>query len=382
MFSREVLRNLVTAEQGRSVISIYARTDPRDPANTSGTPAWHVALRNGLSVLAERLEAGDDREDRLAFRTRRGRIEQELVNLDPAERARSVAWFVGIDGASSQRLSLRLPVRRDTVVCDTRPFVSPLVDIADRGALTGVVLVTGDLVRLMQIEQGEPNEPADSTYELSLGDWRPFGGSAAGSSARGTRTVSHQERYEARVEAQRDHLFETAATQTAQRLDNLGWERIVLVSEGQVASRFREALPPELGHRVIAESDHNLVGDEPSAIADALEPLLEDAWLRRTTALVEQAREHAQAGGAATVGAQETFGALAEGRVEHLVLDPDHDFSAAAGMIPAAIGGPADMLGERAVETAIATAAQVTAIATTASDTLRNAGGMAALLRY
>lgn len=382
MFSREVLRDLATAEQGRPVISIYARTDPRDPANTRATAAWHVGLRNGLSVLAERLEAGDDRDDLLAFRTLREPIEQELINLDPAERARSVAWFVGIDGGSSQRLSLQLPVRRDALVCDTRPFVSPLVDVADRGALTGVVLVSGDLVRLMQIEQGEPTEPEDSTYELTLGDWRPFGGPAGGSSARGTQTVSHRERYEARVDAQRDHLFETAATQTAQRLDNLGWERIVLVSPEHVASRFREVLAPELRQRIIAESDHNLVGDELTAIADALEPLLQDAWLTRTTALVEQAHQHAQAGGAATLGAQETLGALAEGRVEHLVLDPEHDFSAAAGMIPAAIGGPADMLGERAVETAITTGAHVTAIATAASRTLRNAGGMVALLRY
>jgi predicted hotdog family 3-hydroxylacyl-ACP dehydratase len=51
-------------------------------------------------------------------------------------------------------------------------------------------------------------------------------------------------------------------------------------------------------------------------------------------------------------------------------------------MIPPSIGGPADMLGERAVETAISTAAQVTALPTTASETLRDAGGMVALLRY
>ena len=379
MFSRESLRDLATAAEGPSVVSVYARTDPRDPANTSGTPAWQVELRNGLGAIAERLEAGDDRDDRLAFRTLRERIEQELVTLDPAERARSVAWFVGLDGTSLQRLSLQLPVRRDAVVCDSRPFVSPLVDIVDRGAMTGIVLVSGDAVRLLQIEQGEPTEPADSTFALSLGDWRPFGGPAAGGAAQ---TVSHQERYEARVDAQRDHLFHTAVTQTAQRLDKLGWERIVVVSERGVASRFREALTPELARRVIAESDHDLIGEEAAVIADTLAPLLEDAWIDRTRALIGQAREHADAGGAATLGAQETFGALAEGRVEHLVLDPDYDFSAAAGMIPAAIGGPAEMLGERAVELAISTGSHVTAISTAASDALREVGGMAALLRY
>jgi hypothetical protein len=89
-----------------------------------------------------------------------------------------------------------------------------------------------------------------------------------------------------------------------------------------VASRFREALPPEVSERVIAESDSNLAGEEPAAIADAIEPLIEEAWQTRSNALVELARDRARAGGPATIGAQETFGALTEGRVEHLIIDP------------------------------------------------------------
>ncbi len=382
MFTREALRDLATAVPAGLVVSIYARTDPRDPANTASTPAWQIALRNGLSAAAERLEAGAARDDRLAFRDLRERIERELMELDPAERARSIAWFIERDGTSLARFSLQLPLHANDVVEDAKPFVSPLVDIADRGARTGVILVGGDLVRLLQIEQAEPCEPANSTYELSLGDWRPFTGSAGGSPSRGLQTISHQERYEARVDAQRDQLFETATTETVKRLRELGWERIVLVCERQVASRFRHALPSELGQLVIAEADLNLHGEEPTAIADALEPLIEDAWLTRTAALIGAAHERACAGGAATLGAQETLGALAEGRVDHLILDPDYDFAQTSTMIPPSIGGPADLLGERAVQTAIATEAQVTALPTTSSAILREAGGMVALLRY
>ncbi|HEY3727419.1 MAG TPA: VLRF1 family aeRF1-type release factor [Solirubrobacteraceae bacterium] len=363
------------------MISVYALTDPRDPANTSGTAAWLINLRNGLGMISDRLEAGGDREDRLAFRGLRKRIEEELLDLDPAARARSIAWILDADGYS-ERFSLQLPLRGDVAVANAKPFVSPLVDIADRGAPTGVILVGGELVRLVQIEQAEATEPENSSYELTLGDWRPFGGTAGGSPARGLQAVSHQERYRARVEAQRDQLFEAAATQTAKRLDSLGWERIVLVSERQVATRFRESLPSEVSERVIAEADLNLVAGDPTAIADAVEPLIEDAWLNRTTALIELAHERARGGGAATIGAQETLGALAEGRVDHLVLDPDHDFSSAAGMIPPSIEGPSEMLGERAVEAAIGTSARVNALATTKSETLREAGGMVALLRY
>ncbi len=382
MFTREVLQRLATAEPTQPIVSVYARTDPRDPANTSSTPGWQVALRNGLAAIGERLEAGEDRDDRLAFRELRERIETELTELEPTERGRSVAWFVDIDGGGSERFTLQMPLRDDRVVWDAKPFVSPLVDIADRGAPTGVVLVSGDVVRLLGIEQAEPAEPENSTFELELGDWRPFGGTAAGSPGRGVQGTSHQESFEARVEAQRDQLFADAAAQTGKRLEQLAWERIVLVSETQVAARFRAALPPIVSEHVIAESDLNLVGEDAHVIAEALEPLIDDAWHTRAAQLAGLARERAQAGGAGSVGALETLTALAEGRVEHLILDPEGDFSTVADMVPESIGGPAELLGERAVEAAVGTGAQVTALATEESEALAEAGGIAALLRY
>jgi hypothetical protein len=381
MLTHEVLRELATAEPKRLVISVHARTDPREPANISVTPAWLIELRNGLRSISERLESGDDRESRLAFRALRARIEEELIELTPGERARSLTWILDADGTIG-RFSLQLPLRRDRTVADTKPFVSPLVDIADRGAPVGVVLVGGDLIRIVQIEQAEATEPENSSFELSLGDWRPFGGSAGGSPERGLQITSHEERYRARVEAQRDRLFETAAMETAVRLEALGWERVVVIAEGQVASRFRAALPGSVRDRVVAEADLNLVGGEPSVIADTVEPLIEEAWQRRTDALARLASERAKSGGTATLGPQETLGALAEGRVDHLLIDPDHDFSSAAGMIPSSIGGPSTMLGERAVEAAIATSARVTSVSVEASAPLRDADGMAALLRY
>jgi Bacterial archaeo-eukaryotic release factor family 10 len=382
MVNREVLQRLATAESSRPIVSVYARTDPRDPSNTSSTPGWQVALRNGLAAVGERLEASDERADRLAFRDLRERIEIELTGLEAAERGRSVAWFIDADGGDSERFVLQLPLREDAVVWDAQPFVSPLVDIADRGAPTGIVLVSGDAVRLLQLEQAEPSEPENSTFELELGDWRPFGGTAAGSPGRGVQATSHQESYEARVEAQRDQLFATAAAETGKRLEQLGWERIVIVSETHVAARFRAALPPVFSERVIVESDLNIIGEDPTTIAEALEPLIDNAWLTRARALADLARERTQAGGTGAVGALETLTSLAEGRVEHLILDPHADFTAVAGMVPESIGGPAELLGERAVEAAIATGAQVTALPTGDSAALAEAGGIAALLRY
>jgi len=379
MLTRQVLRDLARAEPGRLVVSVYARTDPRDPANTSSSPAWLIAARNALRAISERLEGSGDRDARLAFRALRKRVEDELVLLPPGGRARSVVWILD-EGGSSTRFSLRLPLRRDRVVLDAKPFVSPLVDIADRGAPTGVILVGGELVRLVQIEQGEATEPENASFGLALGDWRPYGGTAGGSPARGLLKTSHEEHYRARVQAQRERMFETAAKEAARRMVELGWERIVLACERQIAARFRDALPAVVRERLISDADINLVGEETAAVADAVEPVIEESWSQRTAELIALAYERAQAGGAATIGAEETLAALAEGRVKRLILDPD--LSYAAARVPPSIGGPPELLGERAVETAVSSSAAVSVVDASASPALRDAGGMVALLRY
>jgi hypothetical protein len=382
MLDSHELRALATESPGQPVLSVYVRTDPRDPANTSHAPAWQIELRNGLRAVGERLAGEGDRLQQRSFEKLRTRVERGLAELSPSERGRSVVWFLHADGETSRRLSLQLPVRRDAVVWDDRPFVSPLVDVVDRGAPTGVVLVGGDSIRVLQIQAGRIDEPDDSTYELSLGDWRPFKAYASANPARGQQTVSHQEHHEARVSEQRGKLFETAAAATAERAEGLGWERIIIAAEGQVAARFHEALPETLRSRVITTLDHNVGHGDLAAIAAILEPPLEAAWLERTRRVIAAAHERASAGAAGALGPQETLGALAEGRVDHLVLDPDQDFSSAAGFIPASIGGPPSMLAERAVEAAVAAGGRVSTLPVSDSEELLRASGMVALLRY
>lgn len=320
-----------------------------------------MALRNGLAAVGERLEAGDDRTDRLAFRDLRERIELELTGLEASERGRSVAWFFDVDGDSSERFVLQLPLLDDVVVWDAKPFVSPLVDIADRGAPTGIVLISGDVVRLLQIEQAEPSEPETRRWTSS---WRLAPRSAGPPPAA---QVAACRRPRARRATRRVSM--PSATSCSPRPQPRP-RSASSSSAGSASSSCPKRRsppasappPPIVSERVIAESDLNLVGEEPSAIAEALEPLIDDAWLTRARALADLARERTQAGGAGAVGALETLTSLAEGRVEHLILDPSADFRAVAEMVPEAISGPGELLGERAVEVAVATGAQVTAL--------------------
>ena len=42
------IRDLALRRPGTPVLSVYVRTDPRDPANTAAVPGWLVELRNSL----------------------------------------------------------------------------------------------------------------------------------------------------------------------------------------------------------------------------------------------------------------------------------------------------------------------------------------------
>jgi hypothetical protein len=371
MLNRDLLRELATAEPGRPVLSIYARTDPRDPANAGRPPAWQIAARNGLRDVAEQVEAEAARDDRLAFRELREKVESELASTWPDQRARSFAWFAGVEGEPFERLTLQLPVRADAIVWDDRPFVSPLVDVGDRGAPVGALVVDGETVRFVHIEQGEATEPDESTFEISTGDWRRFGGTAGGSPRRGLHTTAHQERYEARVDKQRKRLFTEAGAAAARRLDELGWERVILVAEDQAAAEFTDELPTAFAARVAARVVANLGGQEAHAIADACEPVIEELWLTEVTGKADLAYERARAGAAAALGVADTTAALEAGSVDRLLVDPAFD-----------VGDAGRLFAERSIETAVATGARVSCLPPGAAEGLAEAGGIAALLRY
>jgi len=379
------VRELAEGPAGPPVLSVHLRTDPRDPANTAHVPEWLVALRNGLRDVSRRLEEVGSRDDRLAIRELRDRVEDDVLSLAPWQRGRGIAWFLSPDGEVDRRLTLQLAPRRHVVRWDDRPFVSPLVDVADRGRATGIVLVGGDAVRLLHWEAGLVDEPERSLYELELADWREFSGHGVGSPVGGWSSGSNETAYEQRVDAWRDRFLREAATAVGGRVHELGWDRVVLVSEGQVAGRFAAELPDDVGDRVVAEVEANLLLEAPAAVSDRLEGTLDTAWRQEVTQAATRAAEAAYGGGPGAVGWGEVLGALLERRVSHLIVDPD----AAPGrgqvnpLVLDALGRPGpDFLAERAVELAVAADARVTALDGDDVPALLTGGGVLAELRW
>lgn len=381
------LRDLAAFEPGAPVLSVLLRTDPRDPANTKGEPAWRVTLRSGLNRIGRDLDAAGDRDLRLAFRELAPRIEAWAGALGPAERGRSIVRFLSTDGALDRTFTLQLPLLREHVVWDASPYILPLVAVADRGRATGLVLVGRERVRLLEWREGRVEEPPDSTYAIESGEWAAYAAYAEGNSARGQQTGRHPEGFEPRNEHHRDVFFQEAADATAGRLRELGWARVLIAGEGDLPARFADHLGADARRLVCGELPRNLLEASPAEVEQHVEPLLLELAARDARALAQQALSRTAAGGHATLGLQATATALVERRVERLLVDPLREFGAEAADDPSVAallrGAGPDLLAERAVEAAVAAGAQVTSIPGGNGDgALGDAGGIAALLRF
>ncbi len=383
MFTRADLLDLAAARPGR-VLSLYARTDPRDPANTGHAPAWQTEIRNGLRSALHAAEAADDRDDALALRDLVAQVEGELGSVGPAERGRSFAWFLTVDGTLERRFTFQLPIRRSEVVWDDSPLVAPLADLGDRGRATGLILVSLEAVRLLRWEVGEVSESEHSEFTLDTGDWRRYQRGAGRGGGRGAHAADQREAFDARVEAHRDKFFAAAAGALGTRLAEEGIDHVVVAGAAQVGSRFVAMLPNEVAGRVLATVETDLADAAPAQVAERLEPEIESARAAEIAEVAERAASAAAAGGHGAVGPTDTMLALAERRVAHLVIDPAAGPPAGDRLderVTAALDGlPLALWSERAIELALEQDARVSVLEPERGTP--PPGGMAALLRF
>lgn len=380
--SADLIRDLAVRRPGTPVLSLYARTDPRDPANTATVPGWLVELRNGLREVSRVAEQEESRDRRMALRELQDRAEQDILALDPAARGRGQAWFLTADHTLDVRLSLQLPPASTLVRWDDLPFVSPLVEVADRGRPAGLVLVSTEAIRLLHWQDGLVTEPERSLYEIEPGQWRDYDGYTGhpGRSPAGM----HVGEFDQRLDEWRHRFLRSTARSLATRLEQRGWDQLVLAGEPAVTAAFREELPEPLTRRVIAVVEANLLREETSVVAERLGTALDGARVRASQALLGQALDQALGGGAAALGWPEVMDSLVQQRVRHLILDPttDPDPAQLDPVTQEALGWPsAPMLAERAVEHAVTSGAEVTTLPPGTPE-LAHVGGAAALLRY
>jgi protein required for attachment to host cells len=377
----DVFRDLIDRETDGPVLSVFCRTDPRDPANVSDTPGWLVALRNGLREAAASVEG--DHESTEAIRRLSKQAEDRITRATAHERGRSVAMFLSADGTIDIFHTFQIPVREDVVVFESGVVIWPAMDLLDRGQRTGIVVLSQDQIRLLEWEDGAIKDLESSVYNLELGDWRQYRGASA--SSRAAHSASHVESYEDRVHAWRSRFMKDAAKAIAESTKDLKLERLVVVADGELGTEFLAALPQELSDRVIGVVPLNLIDNTAPDIAQHLDEHLRQAWRDQVNAAADQALARIKAGDRGAGGPDQVVAALIEGRVSHVVMDPFFEFDdgdLSDGVREAITNAGEETAREAAVEIALRTGAHVSSASVEEVPALAEADGVLALLRY
>jgi Bacterial archaeo-eukaryotic release factor family 10 len=285
------------------------------------------------------------------------------------------------------RLESAMPVT-NRLVLDDGPFIHPLLELLDEGRHPGVVTVSAEGAQLLEWRAGSlqpvcriEQEHVQAAHERA----GQIGGGPAG------QYHTPREKRQSRQRHRTQRFLEQVTTVAAELAVERGWERI-LVSGGE---RWTDptvlSFPGAVRDKVIAD-DRILNGLNDAALATAVTQRFQRQHKERERHLLAQVRDAAGSGTAA-LGVSEVAAALNAGRVAHLVYDPQVSYTGSVGADGAVYGGdeiPPDTqqvtaeprLTERLVERAMNTAARITPVEGAANGSLKDAAGIAALLRW
>ncbi|MFL5862228.1 MAG: Vms1/Ankzf1 family peptidyl-tRNA hydrolase [Solirubrobacteraceae bacterium] len=358
-----------------------------DPAEFATAPARATQMR---SLLDEAQRNGHDAAEAFAHADRSALANdlqrlQDYLNSDepPVSGARALAVFCSGQDDLFEAVPLSEPTPPKAVIAQT-PYVEPLVADSHDGQWA-VVLISRRLGRILIGDPHELRETQDVADDVhgqhSRGGWA-------------------QANYERSVDNEAEQHFRNVAEELYRSWQRQPFSRLVLAGPVEDVKRFAEDLHNDL--RPVLSSEGLDVDVEAASVADvraALSPLLHRARAAEHEAALAALEDRLGGGGAAARGVAATLEALAQRRVETLLLA--HNFASAGARCPrcgllypegagtcAADGEslvPVASLREGAVESAVLQDAGIMVIGEGADPeppALRRGGGIAALLRF
>ncbi|MDQ2628129.1 MAG: hypothetical protein M3Y90_14170 [Actinomycetota bacterium] len=379
------VRELSQRTDKLGVLSVSLNADPSGDPNLQ---AANIDLKNRFRELQRRIaaETDDSGETGAALE----RIWPRVAELaDPAAAGRSRILFAGLEGDWVLQLQSALPIA-SRVVLDDRPFIHPLLEVIDEGRPAGVVLVSAEEARLLEWRVGslQPLSRIEQPYIQAAHERAGHLGGGPQGQFNTPMREQRQSREQDRAHRFLDQVTTVAAGLAAERR----WERI-LVSGGDRWSEPTVAkFPQALRDRIFVDS-RVLGGLDDAALQAAVTDWAHEQHAERERQLLDSVGEGAGAGHAVALGLSEVAAALNAGRVAHLIYDPDVRYTGMVGANGSLYGGeevgpdgrpgePEPRLTERLVERALQTGARISPIEGAADGRLRDAAGIAALLRW
>jgi hypothetical protein len=362
------------SEQG--ILTVYVQLDPGDRGR-----AWRIALREQLHELEGQTQPHAERR---AFRGAANEILERFPDNGAPPEGRGHVGFVELAEKHPTAVwrSMQMSPRRTEVVRSERPYVRPLVELFAEGPHVGVVLVSADRVRLLDWSLGAIRELGDWEITLFSEDWRERKAERS-IPGQGTRTsASGRDQFGQRLDANRRRFLHEAGTLVAEQGAKRAWRHLIAFGVEDLPEEFAEGLAATTSSLEVVR--HDLVGAKEAQVAERVEAEVRAINARQALALVDQVEEAVGAGPGTALGPQETLEALAEGRARHLIFDADRDYEGRPleADLASDDGRDGTPVGERLVELAVATDAEVTPLFSEPAARLERHDGVAALLRY
>lgn len=390
--TRDAILALCRLRDPIGIVSMYVGATPERQVHAQ--PEWSLVIKNELRDLRARTKEEEPRDRWSALHERLDGLSDEIDWLcDPKEHGRGRALFVPVTVDAVERVAIQMALP-DQVVFSETPYIRPLVTVLDEGRPAGIAVVDRSGVRLLEWAFGEAAELGLFDFTEPTGEWRELGGPAGANPAHAQHGAPQRDLFEERLD---EHVVQYVKTIGAEELpkhaSKRGWDRIVVGGESRFAHPFVDALPNRDGLDV-HRTEHELRQIPAPDVARSVLPLLSEGQQARELELAERARDQALAGGQGALGLADVLGALAEGRVQHLVFDSAREvagFRTEDGrLVPPGDGEspsrselvPEPRLVERMIERAFETSADVTPVEGDAAELLAPHEGVAAVLRW
>jgi len=343
------------------VVSVYLRFDPGDRGG-----AWRTELRNGLDRLLEAAKEAPH-ERRVALRETARRLAERFEDGELRPPPRGEAGFVEVAERGGQErwwASGVPPLVADCVQLGERPAVAPLVELSYLAEPRGVAVLSAERVRLLGFAEGALEEMEDWELTVTSLDWRERKSAASANPARtqGVSASGHDQ-FGERLDHNRHRFLVECGRLAGHQMERGNARDLLVFGPASDVESFNAGVASpgvELEHGGDGDLISTPTGRLLEPVADAVTALR----ARRDEEIAERAVQEAQGGSRGAAGPQDTAEALAEGRVERLVLD---------AAIPAA---------EQLVCSALASGARVSLLRGEPAQRLAAAEGVAAILRY
>ncbi|WP_017540621.1 MULTISPECIES: VLRF1 family aeRF1-type release factor [Nocardiopsis] len=374
------------------VLSVYATADPRD---RSSSPAWRLQITNEINALRSRVSSNGDKQRKEAVLARLEALRPQLDDVldSGAESGMGRALFAPVSSDEVRLYTMQMPLE-DCAVLERSAYLRPLAAAVATGAPAGVLAVSADGVRVVDLRFGVAKDITWIPIEIDEEDWRRMRGPAGGHPRTFNRASGQTDRYDRKVADHMLRLLNDMRPQLKRIADECGWTSVAITGEPQLTEPLRGRFAQD-SKRDIIVLGQVVETRTPPEIAAQIGPEIEAVRMRRAEEGVRRARDAALSGNAGAVGLSDVLGAFREGRVAHVFLDgavrmaghrsPDGGYFPEDELPPGVDRGrmePEQDLGERMIEMALANGSDVTVLPQKAAQVLEEDEGVAAQLRW